>query len=471
MSGILIFRKNKNWSSEEDGYLKDNYLSSSASDIGTHLGRTAKSVTRRAHRLGISTKTNKITRKKVALAFASVGFTLLEEEYINSYFRMRFECSNGHVETLSWNKFKNGRGCPQCYYNVDDMYGQIESAFKKEGYRLITQLGEYKGSKYPLEFVCPEGHRHHICWDSFNSGSRCGKCKPQYSKPEQEIREYLTSTGVTVEANTRNVIAPYELDIWISSHKVAIEYCGLRWHGELFSDRPRDYHRKKLELCSRLGIRLITIFEDEYLERPKVVISRINQALNLNKDRLFARKLTVCSITLTEAREFLNAYHLQGYSPCSYRFALKDGPEIVQVITFGKLSRNHTNVGESCVELKRLASLPNTSVVGGASRLFKYAIRRLSSEFTYVKSYCDRRWSVNPGGTVYDSLGFILVAETKYTPHYTKRQKRYRNQSLRKSKKEQATGLTEWEIRQSQGYDRVWDCGHLTYMYKIKGEQ
>jgi hypothetical protein len=27
--------------------------------------------------------------------------------------------------------------------------------------------------------------------------------------------------------------------------------------------------------------------------------------------------------------------------------------------------------------------------------------------------------------------------------------------------------LTEWEIRQAQGYDRIWDTGHITYLYEV----
>ena len=72
---------------------------------------------------------------------------------------------------------------------------------------------------------------------------------------------------------------------------------------------------------------------------------------------------------------------------------------------------------------------------------------------------------------VFVSRGFELVIETKYTPHYIKRQKRCRNQSLRKTPEERLTGKTEWELRQDQGYDRIWDCGHRTYDYVLKKER
>ena len=460
-------RKRKRWCVVEDGYLRDNYLVLSVSELSVYLGRTEKAVTRRAQTLGVATKTNKITIATVKDSFLINGFTLLENNYTNATTQMSFVCSNGHHSSITWNKFQNGRGCSKCYYNSDDMYATISNKFDSVGYNLVTTAKEYRGSKHPLQFVCPRGHHHHICWDSFNSGSRCGKCKPGYSKAEVSIRNFISSLGFEVESNTRNLIQPYEIDIYVPEVKLALEYCGLRWHGEKFSSKPRNYHRKKLDMCAARGIRLITIFEDEYIQRPSVVLSRVRQALGVITDRLYARKLDLVEVSLTEARDFLSEHHLQGYSPCSYRFALKDGDRLVQVITFGSLSRHHAGKNGKTVELKRLASLSGTSVVGGASRLFKFALLRMAGKFKYVKSYCDRRWSQLVGDTVYDKLGFKVVSETKYTPHYIKRQKRYRNQSLRKTKEEQSLGLTEWELRLSQGYDRIWDCGHVTYTYTI----
>jgi hypothetical protein len=68
---------------------------------------------------------------------------------------------------------------------------------------------------------------------------------------------------------------------------------------------------------------------------------------------------------------------------------------------------------------------------------------------------------------VYEELGFELITFTKYTPHYIKDGERFRNQGLRKSVEERLTGKTEWELRKEQGYDRLWDCGHRTYVMKL----
>jgi hypothetical protein len=68
---------------------------------------------------------------------------------------------------------------------------------------------------------------------------------------------------------------------------------------------------------------------------------------------------------------------------------------------------------------------------------------------------------------VYEVLGFELLTMTKYTPHYCINGDRYRNMSLRKTPEERLTGKTELELRLEQGYDRIWDCGHRTYVFNI----
>ena len=62
---------------------------------------------------------------------------------------------------------------------------------------------------------------------------------------------------------------------------------------------------------------------------------------------------------------------------------------------------------------------------------------------------------------VYEELGFVLLNKTKYIPHYFKKQKRYRNTDLDKLQEKQ------FKSTDSQDYDRVWDCGHRTYIYVI----
>jgi len=290
------------------------------------------------------------------------------------------------------------------------------------------------------------------------------------SRPEQELADFIESIlhgNTSVIRNDRDLISPHELDIYIPSQSLAVEYCGLYWHSEINGGKGRRYHYDKMMSCFNKGIRLITVFEDEYLVRPEVVRSRIANALGKSSNRIYARKCDLVELSRKEYLFFLEKHHLQGKGNSRAGWGLVYNSKLVQVITVGSLSRAHASGKQKLLELKRFASLPGVSVVGGASRLFsavkKYA---LVNEFDGIKSYCDMRYA-NIFGPVYEKLGFELQAFTKYTPHYVKGQKRFRNQGLRKTPAERQTGLTEWELRRSQGYDRIWDCGHRTYIYML----
>ena len=75
--------------------------------------------------------------------------------------------------------------------------------------------------------------------------------------------------------NSRSIIKPLELDIYLPDLKLAIEFNGTFWHSQE-ANKPKDYHLTKSLLCREQGIRLIHIYEfediDEQLELLKSLI-------------------------------------------------------------------------------------------------------------------------------------------------------------------------------------------------------
>ena len=407
---------------------------------------------------------------KVKEAFNDRGYTLLSTEYFNISHKLEYVCPNGHRGRISYGSFKQGQGCGVCA-DTRLAYDDVRRTFEEAGYTLVS--AEYVNSKEYLKYICPKGHKGSISYTNFKQGKRCPACVGPVSKAELEIRDYVISLigEENVVSNSRSVIPPMELDIFVPAKKLAIEYCGLYWHSEVAGGKPRDYHRAKMDACAEKGIRLITVFEDEYLNKSDVVKSRLLSAMGLIKRRVYARKCEVRPIDAKASSSFLDAYHLQGNSPRTHGWGLFYGDELLQVLTVGKVSRAHASKVNgklvSMYELKRFATVPYTIVVGGASKLFKTATSFLRANGgEYIKSYSDNRYA-NIFHSVYDELGFELTSETKYTPHYVMGTTRYRNQALRKTKDERLLGRTEWELRREQGYDRIWDCGHKTYLFTL----
>lgn len=91
------------------------------------------------------------------------------------------------------------------------------------------------------------------------------------SSYEQAIRVFLQNNDYQTVDRSRDIIPPYEIDVFVPSVGIGIEFCGLYWHRH---DHVMDidYHHAKLEMMERLGLRLVTIFEDEWFhdtERTK----------------------------------------------------------------------------------------------------------------------------------------------------------------------------------------------------------
>ena len=78
----------------------------------------------------------------------------------------------------------------------------------------------------------------------------------------------------------RKTVFGHELDIYVPSLKLAVEFDGLYWHNEL--KKPDVYHLRKTEDCAACGIRLLHVFEDEWNYKMDIVKSRISGIIGKN---------------------------------------------------------------------------------------------------------------------------------------------------------------------------------------------
>jgi hypothetical protein len=220
----------------------------------------------------------------------------------------------------------------------------------------------------------------------------------------------------------------------------------------------KTYHRRKLDACTKQGIRLVSMFEDEWLFKKTICQSKIRNLVGRSQ-RKYARNLKVVELNSQQASAFMNENHLQGHRG-GYALGLVDGETIYSVLILSAPLRSHT-ASRGTVEISRFASLCGYNIVGGFSRLLKAArVWAKDRGFKKIKTHCDLRWGI---GGVYEKAGFIKLGETKYTPHYVKSLKRFRNQSLKKTSAERLTGKTEKALRFEQGYSIIYDCGHSVW--------
>jgi hypothetical protein len=299
-----------------------------------------------------------------------------------------------------------------------------------------------------------------------SSGLNCEKCNPKLpsftSNEEQQIFDFITNE-LNIEGiqGDKTIINPYELDMVFEDHKIAIEYCGLYWHSELSSGKNKKYHQTKMNLANSKGYRLITIFSDEWLHKQNIVKNRLMHIFGKTKERIFARNTCIKEVSITESRDFLEKYHLQGYSHAPIRYGLYYKNQLVSLMTFSKPRKALNSHGKEGYELVRYAT-DGTSIVGGASKLLSHFIKNHYPK--KITSYADLRWS---DGKLYRTLGFKLIKTTQpgyyYVENYEFRRHRYNFTKQKLIKEGYNPNITEWEIMQIKNYDRIWDCGNLVF--------
>ncbi|MBC8427368.1 MAG: hypothetical protein H8D97_00605 [Proteobacteria bacterium] len=256
-----------------------------------------------------------------------------------------------------------------------------------------------------------------------------------------------------------------ELDIYIPELKLAFEYDGLYWHSQSVK-LDKNYHLNKTIECKKQDIKLIHIFENEWINQQDIVKSRI---LNLigKSNKIFARKCKICIVNDEEKRIFLNDNHIQGDCVSSINIGLCYYDKLVSIMTFSK-SRFNKNYK---YELLRFCNVLNYTIVGGASKLLKLFIKKYSPNS--IISYADLRWS---NGNLYNQLNFKYSHFSNPSYWYFKGNelKLYNRLFFQKHRlegklKDFNQNLTEYENMLNNRYRRIFDCGNLVYtMENIK---
>lgn len=386
---------------------------------------------------------------------------------------------HGKFTQVAGTHLKSKYGCPKCgndalsehyKHNIDDVIKEAKSAHgNKYDYSKVYE--EYKNIHNKVSILCP---KHGEFWqtpDNHIQGKSCPKCANQLSNAEEEIYEYCCSLvgHKNVIQRDHSVINPLELDIYIPSLNLAIEYNGLRWHSEKFG-KDRNYHLNKLKMCNNKGIRLIQIFEDEYINEKDIVFAKIQHLLNTDTDKhkVYGRKCEIMPISKQEAEIFLNKYHIQGFSGSTIHLGALYNKELIAVMSFRKEAKNTLKY-----ELTRFASNYNYVCCGVGGKLFKYFINNY--ECTEIKSFADRRWTINTDNNIYTQLGFDFIYNTEPDYRYFRESDgivRHHKFNFRKDRLHNKFGLslnmTENEMVNALGYTKIYDCGLIKYVWTKK---
>lgn len=296
----------------------------------------------------------------------------------------------------------------------------------------------------------------------------CTNLKPVdsiYSDMEIKIIQLLDEYNIEYIRNDRTILSGKEIDIYIPSHKLAIECNGVYWHSDKYKDK--NYHINKYNQCKSNGIMLVQIWEDWLRNKPEIVKSILLNKLGLLDNTIYARKCIIKEVGSKESNIFLDNNHIQGRSAAGVKLGLYYNDELVSLMTF---SSPRINMGakqhKQQWELVRFCSKLNTRVVGGASKLFNYFIKTYNPISMVSFSMNDIS-----NGNLYDKLGFVKECENisywYIEPHTNKRYHRTsfsKQMIIKKGWKDNKEGWTEHEVMEEKGYYRIYDAGQTKWI-------
>lgn len=284
----------------------------------------------------------------------------------------------------------------------------------------------------------------------------------QSSSYEKEINEIFKDIKLY---KNKNAIYPMEIDLYNDKYKVGIEFNGNYWH--TIDNKGRNYHQKKSLEAEKHNIFLYHIFQyewDDCIIRNKI-INQLKNIFQLNNYKIFARKCIIREISSIESFEFLKDNHLQGPDRASVKIGLFYNSDLVSVMTFCKprFSKKYQ------WELSRYCCKANYNVIGGASKLFKYFIKKYNPY--NIVSYSD---IAKTRGDMYEKLGFKLdhIANPNYIwinekTHQIKT--RYQCQRYKLINEyphfKEFSNMTETLIMTELGYKKIEDAGNKVWVY------
>lgn len=398
---------------------------------------------------------------------------------------------NGHVS--------GGKGCPVCGATKRGHRSDVTASGRKTADAKIARFAAkfqdaaravhgcfydysrvvYRGQQTKITILCPShGPFEQTPERHTKRAQGCPECSHHRSRGEAAIARFVSIFG-PIRERDRSVVPPKELDIYAPWACVAVEYCGEYWHAASSVEeerKGRTRHLEKHRACADAGIRLLTVYESEWLKNPFAIKRLIRNAIGKAKGRVMARKCEVSVVSNGAAAAFFDRYHPQGGSGWGQAYGLRYRGKLVACARFA-FGANDRGAGADRVwTLTRYAT--RVGVTGGASKLFAAFVAEHQPES--VKSFSDNRYFT---GAMYERLGFTLEEETDpdyqvYHPKTGLRPKTaWQRKNIPNRLRDIGSGDTfdpssdprsERDMTYSLGAQRMFDCGKKRWVWRSR---
>lgn len=366
-----------------------------------------------------------------------------------------------------------GSGCPKCA--VANRVRAIPVTFADVASDLLKSEWSSSNDKKPEDYSQGSGFKakwecstcshewEATIFDRVSADYGCPKCVNKVSRAEDAICTFLESLNIDFVRSSRKIISPMELDVYVPSAKVGIEFNGVYWHSEKFKV-DRLYHQKKFEVAKAAGVQLIQIWEDDWNKRQDIVLNMLKVKLGVSdQKKVFARNTENILLSKFDAETFMEANHIQGFKSGSIYAGLKDknSGSVVAVMILAKEPRH-----DNRLNIMRYAT--SQQVVGGFTKILSH-VEKTFTPSSFV-TFSDNTIS---DGNLYYSHGF--VADKELPPDYmyvVKGERRHKfGYRLKRFETDPSLkfepGLTEKELARLNNLLRIWDAGKIRWVKNL----
>jgi hypothetical protein len=178
----------------------------------------------------------------------------------------------------------------------------VESYIQSEEYRLqYTKIAnnedyiKYKNNLLSI-FKCNKGHNFEIHFNNYyrrmkNNISLCTICNPigdSKSIKEKDLFEFINNnySGDIIQSYRDGL----EIDIYLPELNIGFEFNGLYWHSDKFKEK--NYHLDKTNHFKNKGIRIIHIWEDDWVHKQEIVKSQISNIIGCS-DKIYGQNVVL----------------------------------------------------------------------------------------------------------------------------------------------------------------------------------
>lgn len=427
------------------------------------------------------------TNQKVLAGFndfatTHAGSLLLKEWSKNNLFKPKdipagstkkviWKCLNNHEWETQIKARLRGYGCPYCanrflWKGFNDLATTHPDLAEEWSPRNQLKADEVVGAKdEKVWWVCSEGHEWEQNIWGRKSGKGCPACNKITSTPEREIKAFLKQFNFEVKHNDRKLLKGLEVDFYIPEKNLAIEFNGLYWHSEA-RGKGQNYHYNKWLKCKEQGVQLIQVWGDDWNRNPELVKEMLKAKMGEStQSSVYARDTYVDLVSVDDAREFMRLNHIQGWYNGSYYVGLRgksDGMLVALCIV-----KKEAGSGGKVLNIIRYAT--SCKVAGGFTKILSHVERTYKPE--QVITFSDNM--VSDGG-LYVNNGFHADKEIRPDYQYLVKNERVHKFNYRLARFRSdpnliyVDGLTERELAELNGLDRIWDAGKTRWVKSSK---